>query len=163
VTRRTVGHVAIRSRQLRAIPHPPITIFIKHPSVKQHQAVSKLPKPSNASSIDEAQALVRRCAEPRPVGDKAKAAILRASRRLEFAFTRTKDIWYGDAKRIDAKEMDRLRQVAQQAELALAVGAIEALRSRMLSSRSAASRQVVAGLGAALLALGSSAEDGPGQ
>jgi len=40
------------------------------------------PNVSETSAIDEAQILVRRCAEPRPVGDKVKAAIVRASRRL---------------------------------------------------------------------------------
>ena len=39
-------------------------------------AVSKLPPPSYASPIEEAQALVRQCAEPRPAGDQVKAAIL---------------------------------------------------------------------------------------
>ena len=53
-------------------------------------------------------ALVRRCAEPRPAGDQVKAAILRSSRRLGLPFNRTKDIWYGDARRIDATGMDRL-------------------------------------------------------
>ena len=68
------------------------------------------PTLSYVSSISEAQALVRRCAEPRTAGDQVKAAILRSSRRLGFPFNRTKDIWYGDARRIDAAEMDRLRR-----------------------------------------------------
>jgi hypothetical protein len=109
---------------------------------------------SYISSIKEAQALVRRCAEPRPAGDQVKAAILRSSRRLGFRFNRTKDIWYGDARRIDAEEMDRLRRGAENTELARAVAGIEVLRNRMLASRSPASRQVVVGLNAALRALG---------
>ena len=80
----------------------------------------KLRNSSYASSIDEAQTLVRRCAEPRPAGDLVKAAIRRASRQLGLSFTRTRDIWYGDARRIDAEEMDRLRQGAENAELAQA-------------------------------------------
>jgi hypothetical protein len=45
---------------------------------------TKLPNSPNASSIEEAQTYVRRCAEPRPAGDLVKAAIHRASKRLEI-------------------------------------------------------------------------------
>jgi hypothetical protein len=119
---------------------------------------TKLPNSSYTSSIDEAQTLVRRCAEPRPAGDQVKAAVRRASRQLGLSFTRTRDIWYGDARRIDAEEMDRLRQVAENAELALAVAGIEVLRNRMLESSLPASRQVFAALTTALNALGLQAE-----
>jgi hypothetical protein len=115
---------------------------------------TKLPNSSHASSIAEAQTLVRRCAEPRPAGDLVKAAIRRASQRLEIPFSRIRDIWYGDARRIDAEEMDRLRRGAENAELAQAVVGIELLKNRMLASRSPASQQVVAGLNVALHALG---------
>ena len=120
--------------------------------------VTKLPNSSYTSSIDEAQTLVRRCAEPRPAGDLVKAAIRRASQRLDLPFSRVRDIWYGDARRIDAEEMDRLRQGAQNAEIAQAVAGIEALKNRMLESNLPASRQVFAALTAALSALGLHAE-----
>jgi hypothetical protein len=108
-----------------------------------------LPNSPCASSIDEAQALVRRCAEPRPARDSVKAAIRRASQRLEIPFSRTRDIWYGDARRIDAEEMDRLRHGAEKAELAQAVAAIEFLKNRAVAP---ASHQVITNLHAALLA-----------
>jgi hypothetical protein len=87
---------------------------------------TKLPNSSFASSIDEAQTLVRRCAEPRPAGDQVKAAVRRASRRLGLSFNRTRDIWYGQARRIDAEEMDRLRRRAENSELAHAIARAEA-------------------------------------
>jgi hypothetical protein len=114
---------------------------------------TKLPNSSYTSSIDEAQTLVRRCAEPRPAADKVKAAIRRASQRLDIPFSRVRDIWYGDARRIDAHEMDRLRQGAEDAEFAQAVAGIEVLRNRMLESNLPASPQVFAALTAALSAL----------
>ena len=123
-------------------------------------STTKLPNSSYASSIDEAQTLVRRCAEPRLPGDSVKAAIRCASRRLGLSFTRTRDLWYGDARRIDAAEMDRLRQGAEDAEFAHAVAGIEVLRKRMLESILPASRQVFAALTAALSALGLHAEGG---
>jgi hypothetical protein len=78
------------------------------------------PSPNSpfASSIEEARALIRQCAEPRKVGELVKEAIFRASRRLEMPVSRARDIWYGDARRIDAHEMDRLRRAAAEAELA---------------------------------------------
>jgi phytoene/squalene synthetase len=115
---------------------------------------NKLPNSSSTSSIDEAQTLVRRCAEPRPAADQVKAAIRRASQRLDLPFSRVRDMWYGDARRIDAHEMDRLRRVAENAELAQAVAGIEVLRNRMLESNLPASRQVFAALTAALSGLG---------
>jgi hypothetical protein len=73
---------------------------------------------------------------------QVKAAVRRASRRLGLPFTRTRDLWYGDARRIDAAEMDRLRQGAENAEFAQAIAGIEVLRNRMLESNLPASRQV---------------------
>src|ERR1700738_4115328 len=108
----------------------------------------KLPNP-HASSIEEAQALVRRCAEPRPAGDIVKAAIRRVSLQLQMPFVRVKAIWYGEARRIDAEEMDRLRRGAEKAELAKAVAAIEFLKSKAVAP---ASHQVITNLHAALLA-----------
>jgi hypothetical protein len=113
-------------------------------------AVNKLP----TSSIEEAQGLVRKCAEPRQACDQVNAAILRASRRLGFAFNRTRDMWYGDVRRVDAAEMDRLRRVAEDSEIARAIAGIEFLKNRMMVSRSPTSHQVIAGLNAALRALG---------
>jgi hypothetical protein len=113
---------------------------------------TKLPNSPYASSIDEAQILVRRCAEPRPAGDQVKAAVRRASQRLGIPFSRMRDIWYGDARRINAEEMDQLRREAEKAELAQAFAAIEFLRNKILASPSSASHQVITSLAAALLA-----------
>jgi len=110
---------------------------------------TKLPNSSYACSIDEARTLVRRCAEPRPANYSVKAAIRRASQRLEIPFSRTRDIWYGDARRIDAEEMDRLRRGAEKAELAQAVAAIEFLKNKAVAP---ASHQAITNLRAALLA-----------
>src|ERR1700721_2118346 len=113
---------------------------------------SNLPSSSYGSSIDEAKILVRRCAEPRPAADQTKAAIRRASQRLNIPFSRVRDIWYGDARRIDAHEMDQLRREAEKAELAQAVAAIEFLTNKILASPSTAPHQVITSLQAALLA-----------
>src|SRR5438876_11672024 len=95
--------------------------------VRETMATSLLGQSSSAASILEAQSLVRRCAEPRPAGDGVKAAIRRASRRLDLPFTRTRDIWYGDARRIEAGEMDLLRREAHNAELIAGIDALKQL------------------------------------
>src|SRR5229473_3369980 len=97
---------------------------------------SQLTNSPFASSIDEARALVRQCAEPRPAGELVKEAIFRASRRLEMPVSRTRDVWYGDARRIDAEEMDRLRRGAEKTELAQALAAIEFLKNKIVASSS---------------------------
>jgi hypothetical protein len=104
------------------------------------------------SSIKEAQFLLRQCAEPSPSRDSVKAAIRRASYRLEMPFTRVKDIWYGAARRIDAREMDKFRQVAEQAEFVKAVSAVQTLLHKLESSPSQKA-EAIAGLTMALEAL----------
>lgn len=116
---------------------------------------------SYPTAIEEAQSLVRRCAEPRQAGDQVKGAIFRASRRLGLSFSRTRDIWYGQARRIDAEEMDRLRRGAEDAEVAYAVAGIEFLRNGMLVTRSPAFHDLVAGLTVALRALGRDQQNTP--
>jgi hypothetical protein len=66
-------------------------------------------KSNESSGYSDAMRLVRLAAEPRHVGDSIKAAIDRASRRLKWSFTRTRDVWYGNAYRLTVGEMDALR------------------------------------------------------
>jgi hypothetical protein len=58
--------------------------------------------------------MVRIAAGPRLVGDSIKAAIGRAARALRWSYTRTRDVWYGDARRISAGEMDALRVIQRR-------------------------------------------------
>ncbi len=95
---------------------------------------SRFPISSAVPSIEEAKALVRQCAEPRPSGDLVKVAIFRASRRLNISIRRTRDIWYGGARRIDSVEMDQLRRCAAEAELAKVEAAIEFLNDKGFAS-----------------------------
>lgn len=60
----------------------------------------------------EAAHLMRCIAKPRPVGDSVKSAIVRAARRAGIGYERAKSFWYGEARRVDASEMDALRAVA---------------------------------------------------
>lgn len=115
-----------------------------------------------SSVSDEAAALLRQVAEPRPVGDSVKAAIGRAARRLGFSWRRTKTIWYGETSRIGAEEMDALRRATQRkhaetvarAEAIVAVDRLVALRAALASSDEDFHRETLAQIDDTLRALG---------
>lgn len=82
--------------------------------------------------------LVKCAAEPRQIGDSSKAAIGRAARVLRWSYSRTKDVWYGDAKRIRSEEMDALRSIERERNIAALAGdyrrhiaQLSALRARL--------------------------------
>lgn len=70
------------------------------------------------SAVDEASTLLRKIAEPRPVGDSVKSAITRAARRVSALFplsmSRAEDIWRKEARLIRAEEMDAIRRLADR-------------------------------------------------
>lgn len=68
---------------------------------------------SEKSSECEACQLLKRAAKPL-AGESVKNALSRLARQLEWNFARTKAIWYGEARRIDAREMDQLRRLAAE-------------------------------------------------
>lgn len=91
-----------------------------------------------SSEISDAMHLVKLAAGPRVGGESVKLAIGRAARSLKWSFTRTRDIWYGNARRLDAHEMDKLRSLERKHLDALAepdlrkhVAQIAALRARL--------------------------------
>jgi hypothetical protein len=86
------------------------------------------------SDIAEAQALARRCAEPCPAGTNIKGAIRLASQRTGMTYERVRSIWYGEARRIEAGEMDRLRSASESAKIAQALIGVEILRSLPIAS-----------------------------
>lgn len=102
----------------------------------------------------EAQSLIRRCAEPRLAGEMVRLAIARVSRRLKWPLSRTRDLWYGAAKRIDASEMDRLRREADKIEKTKAAAYLRARKIEMEASNSLLARELIAGLDTALRAFG---------
>jgi hypothetical protein len=114
--------------------------------------LSKLPNSTNASSIDEATILVRRCAEPHPAGDLAKLAIRRVLKRLKLQFSRTRKIWHGGARRIDATKMEQLDRGVDNAEISQAVAALESLSETLLQSPWSASHPAIRNVREELLA-----------
>src|SRR6266550_8621746 len=69
----------------------------------------------NSENPSECEAcnLLHRAARPL-AGESVKDAINRVARHLRWNFARTKAVWYGEARRIDAHEMDQLRRLASE-------------------------------------------------
>jgi hypothetical protein len=103
---------------------------------------------------EQAAALAKYCSQPCPPGDYVKAAIGRAADRIDIPFSRVRDIWYGDARRIEAWEMERLRAGADAAEVDIALAGIEAARRCLQASPSPLSCEAIASLDRTISILG---------
>lgn len=93
------------------------------------------------SAAVEAATLIRELAEPRPVGDTVKAALRRAARLVDFSPSRAKAIWYGEARRINAEEIDVLR--AAHSRRLQQIGKLVAIRSAVATEGSSLDRESV--------------------
>lgn len=91
------------------------------------------------SAVTEAAHLMRHLAEPAVPGESVKAAIMRAARKAGVPAGLGKRLWYGEARRIDADTMDRLRERAalDHAALGGAVNARQALLQRLAAVEAA--------------------------
>ena len=70
----------------------------------------KLSEKSEVSDVSYASELLRQ--HIAPSSGSVKTRIFQSARRLKWSPSRTKDVWYGDARLIKAHEMDRLKQLA---------------------------------------------------
>jgi len=68
-----------------------------------------------STARSEARELVELIAGPLRLGDNVKAALGRVSRATGLGDRRVRGIWNGEARRIEAEEMDRLREAALDA------------------------------------------------
>lgn len=69
---------------------------------------------SKLSSLVEMQSLVHQAADMTAMSSNWKDRVQAAARALGFGWSRTKDLYYQDARRIAAEEMDHARQVVQR-------------------------------------------------
>ena len=69
-----------------------------------------------SEKLSEAATLIRVVAGRRREPESVKASIYRAAESLGWSVSRTKDIWYRAARRVDAEEMDALREAARRRE-----------------------------------------------
>ena len=70
--------------------------------------------PLDLSESEEAAYWLRRLVEPAPAGSHIETLIRNAARKLGWTYTRAKDVWYGQARTIRAREMDTLRNAVRQ-------------------------------------------------
>lgn len=79
---------------------------------------------------------LKELAEPRPVGDSIKAAIVRAARVAGLPYPRAFNVWYGRARRIDDFEARKIEAALQHKRENEARNEIQELRMRLLKMES---------------------------
>lgn len=84
---------------------------------------------SELCDVSQASALIREIA---PIeGATVRERILHVARKLGWRHARAREIWYEQARRIDAKEMDQLREARQNRKLQEATNEYRDLRERI--------------------------------
>ena len=107
---------------------------------------------NNSSPMSEAALLLRRITNS--LDRNTKARIGAAARRLGWGYSRTREVWYQNARRIDAQEMDCLRREAARAEIESGVFNLLELRSALTAFDPQFHSAALASLDDALRALG---------
>lgn len=69
--------------------------------------------------------------EPRPGGEKVKAAIDRAAKAAKLAYWRAFDIWYRKARRVEAYEIDAIIEAAEAKEARELRDEFQSIRTRI--------------------------------
>ena len=82
------------------------------PSVKVEIASRNVEMSASA----EASELLKRLAEPAPVGAHVETLIRDVALKMRMPFRRAKALWYREAARVDSEEMDALRAAARARE-----------------------------------------------
>lgn len=104
-----------------------------------------LSKGAEMSASAEASDLIKRLAEPAPVGAHIRTLIRNVAPKVGISFERAKAIWYREARIISSDEMDALRAAKaakDEAENAIrrkysdAIERIEQLEHRLAEERS---------------------------
>lgn len=121
-------------------------------SVKSARAEKTSHRSDKAS--ETASHLAKRCSEPCPAGDHVKTAIARVAERTGITYGRARDIWYGEARRIESWEMDALRTAADAAEWHVALHGVAMARRKLEDSSSPLCREAIASLNDVLRILG---------
>ena len=80
--------------------------------------------------IDVRKAL-KELSEPWRVGDRTKSAIDRAARECGLSYTRARDIWYGNARRIEAVEHEAIAGALARKKTKVARGELHELKTRI--------------------------------
>jgi hypothetical protein len=78
------------------------------------------------------EAALRELADPRPGGDRVKAAIDRAAKRAGLSYWRAFDIWYGKARRVEEFERDAISEALNKKREEAARNEFHELKTRLL-------------------------------
>lgn len=81
--------------------------------------------------IDEMRKVLKELSEPWRCGDRTKCAIDRAAKECGLSFTRTRDIWYGNARRIEAEEYQQVMAARARKRVKVAKNELHELKTRI--------------------------------
>ncbi len=82
-------------------------------------------------AVSDAAAQLRDLIEPWAGGEKVKSAIVRAAKASGLDFHRTRDIWYGKARRIEQFEADAIADALDKKRREAARNELHELRTRL--------------------------------
>jgi hypothetical protein len=112
------------------------SVSAERPSLKQEFARRYRPAEAAEAVRNEITGTIRDLVEKAPGGNR-KARLTAAARSLGIAVGRVTDFFYGEARRVDAHEADRIRDHARQAEyreLARLETEYAALRAKLVAA-----------------------------
>lgn len=98
-----------------------------------------------SDALCEARSLLQEYIAPPIAGESMKVRIARAARYVGFTYGRTGTLWYGNARRVDAQEIDLLRAAAVKKATSITVettngndfwGTVTELRAQITELRS---------------------------
>ena len=79
----------------------------------------------------DARQMLKELALPCPLGDRVKSAIERAAKEADLPYERARKIWYGEARRIEHHEFQKIEQAAQRKRMRMARNELHELKARI--------------------------------
>ena len=81
--------------------------------------------------MTDIRAALKELALPCPLGDRVKSAIDRASRASGIPYARAREIWYGNNRRIEAHEAEKVEQALHRKRTREARNELHELKTRI--------------------------------
>jgi len=81
--------------------------------------------------MTDVQAALKQLSEPWRCGDRVKSAIDRAAKEAGIPYARAREIWYGNARRIEAHELEKIQQALHRKRNKVAKNELLELKARI--------------------------------
>ena len=81
--------------------------------------------------MTDLRAALKELSEPWRCGDRVKSAIDRAAKESGLSYARTKQIWYGENRRVEAHELEKVQQALHRRRTKVAKNELHELKARI--------------------------------